>query len=569
MLVATLSLGKAATTAIPLLEMTEMGAIDGEIPQDDYLQSQTTPPAPTDFQASFENTILSVSSSADIMAQLVVRNISTNAILINRYFTDEIVENIPTPGNYELIITCGDLRLVGNFEIPNNFTEEQEISRSSDPQGHSYAIILQGGTFEEQYDWNNCAEVYRTLKQHGYTDEDIYVLFSVDFGTQTDLDGDGDADIDMMTTSDNVTEFFDQTLPSILSANDNLFIYIVGGQDFTVGLAPQRDPIHLPATETCGTIIHLREYNISDCDLSEKILSLPISFVNVVFDNIQPLTFANGFRRSYEMLSQTITPPNWVLTWGDNHQLTSDGNYTAFTYYWTAAVNQIMLNGNAVNSDINSDGAVSMYEAFSNLSGHLVRYNGIESQPECLKNEMTIRGPELLDSYPCLIPADLYIQDNYLDRGIEPNVTTDEPWITPDVWFENMSYEPVGALDAGEDYYVCVQVRNRGQYASGNNAKLHVHWTKAVIGGSWPWSWYDEYLYDCNGTQVLRGSEITPPSGVSIPPILGGGSCVIKVPWRTPTGMDYTSCSEFVGVENELSHFCVLAHICDDDFCIE
>jgi subtilisin family serine protease len=150
--------------------------------------------------------------------------------------------------------------------------------------------------------------------------------------------------------------------------------------------------------------------------------------------------------------------------------------------------------------------------------------------------------------------ADLYMQDQTTDSGIEPNPSTAAYYASPDIWVRNNN--DGGTVhqnpEAGQTNYVYVKVRNRGNIASsaiGNNLK--VYWAAASAGLSWTYPWTGA-IYFCSNNLVPVGGQIG--SAQTIPSISSGGSTTLVFAWNPPKPTDYP-CFDNSG------HFCLLARI--------
>jgi hypothetical protein len=141
--------------------------------------------------------------------------------------------------------------------------------------------------------------------------------------------------------------------------------------------------------------------------------------------------------------------------------------------------------------------------------------------------------------------ADLYMQDLLNDDGTEPRTptATDPLWESPDIWVRqnaisgytpypyNSAYpfpassSPLWLTALGsspnqsplyrdpllsQPNYVYVRVHNRGTMASTGTEQLHVYWSQAATGLSWPTSWVD-YMASTCGASTVYGMEITKP----------------------------------------------------------
>ena len=162
---------------------------------------------------------------------------------------------------------------------------------------------------------------------------------------------------------------------------------------------------------------------------------------------------------------------------------------------------------------------------------------------------------------PPVTGADLWIRDGQGDDGSEPNFV-EYPWWTDDIWVrriaddievhENPLYSSTGAQN-----HVYVRVRNRSCNTAASGA-VHLYWAKAATDLQWPDPWTGNVsLPDGNGGNVTIGGEITSTDGVDTGSIAPGGSTVLNIPWNPPNPAD------FVGLDADKSHFCLLACIGD------
>ena len=444
-----------------------------------------------------------------------------------------------------------------------------------------YAVIINGGgnsTINYVRYWNDCSAVYQTLIQKGYSDNLIYVVMSdgtvnnynnsnqaACFSLSLNLDGYGDDDIQYAATIENIYNIFDN-LSSNMTSEDDLSIYVtgLGGRNTTTG----------------HSFIVLWGDTILDVDFAQLLSSLHYRTINVVMQQ----SYSGGF------IDDLIGLDNIVVTTACN--ATEDArpmahnDFSEFTYRWVSAIsgnspydiiscdacsisnpyqhNVRMADCNVSDrGDHNYDGYVSMEEAFHYVKQYdqSKEHPQIESNPGCLSQTLAL--DELLYSNNCsasLIQGwDLYMKDNPYDYGDEPNLSTNEHWLTEDIWFEENG-ELVESLQSGETYDFCVRVSNRGSVTSPSNAILYAHWTKACIGGVWPGGWTGDY-YDCNGNPVRKGGMI---DSLILPPIEGGKSYVARIPWTTPDNNEFSPCFESEGEYlSELWHYCVLARIVD------
>lgn len=434
-----------------------------------------------------------------------------------------------------------------------------------------YGLIINGsGENNHGRYWNDCSVVYRTLRNMGYETFHIYVAISegnIDdyIGPEWDLDRDGDGEIVYPANLDYLQEIF-TWLTNRMTGDDDLFIYVTG--------PGSRNSI------TGHSYIKLLDGDsISDAEFAHMLETLQYRTINVVMQQ----SYAGGF------VDELIALDNIVITTacqaGEESHSMARNYFDEFTFRWVSAITgdspYLIINSDACDApnpnqfsdiadcfiandgDANGDNYVTMQEAFNyvELYNHANELPRIESNPGCLSRALALN--ELLysdDCSPLLIDGwDLYMRDNSDDDGLEPNLSTNEHWLTPDIWFERNG-QKVDKLQSGQTYDICVRVYNRGAQTSPAGAVLYTHWTKSRIGGSWPWGW-NGFTYNCNGTPVLQGDLA---GYVVLPQIDGGQTYIARIPWTTPLSEEYSPCFESLGAErNELWHYCVLARIVD------
>ena len=422
---------------------------------------------------------------------------------------------------------------------------------------HLYAIIIDycGGNTEYNYErlWNDCSAMYTAFRNNGYLREHIYVampdgsagmpnlhfLPGDTIENPLDLDGDGINDIRYPATIHGVDSMFND-ISSVLTENDILVVYLTGHGDFPLDYS----------FNYFGTLV---DGNYYDGTLVHQLSALNVGILNMIIQRNSTYYLLN-----YNNIINHNTPFYTVIS-ADDTRHNSYGYIDEYTSRWAQAVNNDGL------YDLNNDGHTSMYEAHSyaisnNSDQYYYPYQ--DSKPVCLIHDLSLKGT--LPSNPC-IQSDLYIKDNSADYGREPNTSTELSYISPDIWIENPRGDVVDIPMSNRTYNVCVRVRNRGNEYSYGTETLHLHWTKAVIGGVWPNSWNGEEIFDCNGTSVSTGMEITSVEGFSLPIIPPQGEYIARIPWTTPNYADYAMCTEFGENPTELWHYCLLARIYEDD----
>ena len=171
-------------------------------------------------------------------------------------------------------------------------------------------------------------------------------------------------------------------------------------------------------------------------------------------------------------------------------------------------------------------------------------------------------GYGLVDAYAAVQAAvnyntDLYVRDYATDDGTEPSVT-DNMWNSPDIWLENLYYNPIQNPTGGTPCYVCVRVHNRNNIASSGTETLLLNWAKAGVDLQWNHNWTGTNYFNCGGTYVAKGGVIT--SGETIPAIPANSSTVVRVLWTPPMPSNYSNCTEF---NTDPWHFCLAARVHD------
>ena len=420
-------------------------------------------------------------------------------------------------------------------------------AREQDVADRTYAVILSGGANKnanyERY-WNDCSFVFQTLvNKYGIPHEHISVIMSdgtdpaddmcaIDGGYKSsplDLDFDGVPDIRYAATKANVQQVL-SGLSGSLKADDHLFFYVIdhgGSNDFD-----SQSYINLWGNET------LQDYELADY-LSPMINDSVT--VNVVLGQC----FSGGFIGELTEVGCVVAAAS---TGSEYSWACLDKPYDEFVYHWTSAINQATPDGTAVNSDADGNGQVSMAEAFA-----YAEMNDTASEtPQYISTPVTV-GQGL--SFVHLVKSfDLYIRDNSADTGVEPNLTTDIIWDSPDVWIRN---KPDGKEEHENPYYttdhfsaaIYVRVHNNGKVRYNGGNWLHVYWALASTGIRRA-TWKGRELYNNRHVtgEVLRAMHID-----SIEP---GESGIVQINWSLP--------HDLMTNDNEVKHhFCLLARIMD------
>ena len=233
---------------------------------------------------------------------------------------------------------------------------------------HLYAILVNGGrnrlTNHERY-WNDCAFLYRTLRQTFHVPKRQITVLMSDGGaayedmlqadgrgfcsSPVDLDGDGQTDVDYPATR--------QILMSVLfnmsrrlGADDHLFLYFIdhGGSD------DDSEDSYLWLWD---------DEKLSDYSLATLLNMLRVGTINILMGQCYSGGFVSDLMREGRIIATACSgdEQSWACP---------DRPYDEFVYHWTCAINGADETGNPVDADTNGDGAVSMQEAFLYAQAH-------------------------------------------------------------------------------------------------------------------------------------------------------------------------------------------------------
>ena len=416
----------------------------------------------------------------------------------------------------------------------------------------TFAVIISGGicpTSNHQRYWNDCSFIYQTLvNKYGIPKNNIYPIMSdgdnpgadMNYGPYRyksqplDLDNDGLPDIQLAATVANIEGVLN-SLSKKMKEDDHLFIYVIdhGGTN----------------DNYTDSFICLWNYEtLSDAALASMLTPFTEKYVNV--NVVLGQCFAGGFNDNLTKVGCVVAS----ACRGDENSFACPDGYPfdEFVYQWTCAINGADPDNIPVNADNDTNGRISMEEAFSYANINDRR----EEHPQFVSTPLSV-GEDLAFNY--LAPAvDLYIQDNEEDTGKEPNLTTDKFWLSPSIWIRN---KDDGIYEHENPYYsqdhtsvtIYVRVHNRGKkdYVKGKYY-VHAYWAKASTGFQ-PDAWMGNELYK-NGE--VTGGPMTPSS---IPNIPAGEYRDVKITWALPA--ELLSANE--KDDKDKHHFCILAKILD------
>lgn len=462
------------------------------------------------------------------------------------YPKSKVQMNYPPMQNYETLYVRNRYGDKAN-SVPNVKSEilTNDIKEAAE---RTYAVILSGGHDKlsnyERY-WNDCSFIYQTLvRKYGVPKDNIFPIMSDGenpeddvrctaggFKSQSlDLDFDGINETVLAATQQNVQSTL-KSLENKLKKDDHLFFYVIdhGGT----------------SDNYTNSYINLWKGEIlRDYILAEMLTPFTNKFVNV--NVVLGQCYSGGFNDNLTKVGCVVAAAS---TGSESSWACSDIPYDEFVYHWTCAVNGATHENVKVNADSDNNGRVTMKEAFDYAKANDRRK---AEHPQYVSTPISV-GEDL--AFNNLAKSvDLYVKDNELDTGKEPNTTTDEFWKSPSIWVRNQDdgieihENPVYSPDHLAAI-VYVKIHNRGKEDYKGGKWLHVYWAKASTAFN-DKAWKGRELY--NGTYVTGGHL----DAVSIPEIEAGGYKIVKVTWALPPIL--------VGAtDKDKHHFCLKTKIMD------
>lgn len=227
---------------------------------------------------------------------------------------------------------------------------------------HLYAVLINGGrnrlTNHERY-WNDCAFLYRTLRQECHLPPDHITLLMADgdnpdkdmlrngamgfASSSTDLDSDGESDLTLSATRQNVEDAFCQ-LSEKITANDHLFVFITDH-----GECDSDGNIHLWLWGN---------ERLSPQELAAIINQCKPKTMNILFGQCYAGAFVAPLQDEGRIITAACADNQ--MSWACKEKA-----FDEFVYHWICAIAQHDELGQPVSSDTNGDGRVSMQEAYN------------------------------------------------------------------------------------------------------------------------------------------------------------------------------------------------------------
>ncbi len=228
------------------------------------------------------------------------------------------------------------------------------LGASATPASKRWAVIISGGYDKNNNHpryYNDSQFFYRTLLANGFDKNNIFVLIAdgddpaVDqsdgSSSNPDLDGDGSNDIGYNATVDSIETVFEE-LSKSLDNDDLLYIFVTdhGGSDDS---QPFDDPT---------AYLWLWGERITDSDFAIQVNKVTTLATVAIFEEC----FSGGMIDNLEGNNRVLMSASrfWELSYAKN------SSYDEFSYYATYA----LKNPTAIGVDANTDGTVSMEEAY-------------------------------------------------------------------------------------------------------------------------------------------------------------------------------------------------------------
>ena len=436
------------------------------------------------------------------------------------------------------------------------------ISQNAFSRDARIGVIICGSELSlDERQWRGCAEIYDLLLTKGYTDENIYFYHPISPNLRDSTLAIPSINCQQFIGGRRVLNNMFAEIMNECTSNDELFVYIAG--PVRGGTLSENE--HYYVNRYAYLQIYGQWEEVSASSIANSIVSINALHKNILVQTDYSGAFIAEFKR--------CNAANIVVTTACGGRETAgmrlDGRLDEFLYWWLGAMNGSNIDGMLCPADFNNDGAISMVEAYTYARAHDERgdHSEIYSNPECLKYQLDLEGS--LSNSDCengnlIEGVDLYMKDSEMDMGEVPNTITEKSYISDDIWVEDRFGNRVYSLGQEDTYDLHVRIHNRGTQPSSGTERLHVHWTKATIGGAWPYGWYEDYVYTCENSVVIRGNEITDSEGLLLPVIQGGETYEAIIEWTTPYVNMYADCSIFADNPNELGHVCLLARLYEE-----
>lgn len=244
----------------------------------------------------------------------------------------------------------------------DNATSAVRPADAATDASHRYAVILSGGynpsSNYPRY-WNDCAYFFTTLKNNGFLQDHIYVLFadgtdpaidnSNNENSRVDLNNDSVADIGYSATKANITTVFNE-LAGKLGDQDILYIFTT---DHGGAGSDNPNPYN-----NSNVVLYLWQESITNAEFAAEVNKVTTMATVAIFEQC----FSGG-------MIEPLKAPNRVLMsaarfWELSYAMEPDYTFDEFSYYVTQAL------ADTTKGDSNGDGIVTLEEASSYALAH-------------------------------------------------------------------------------------------------------------------------------------------------------------------------------------------------------
>ena len=280
----------------------------------------------------------------------------------------------------------------------------------------TYAVIISGGRSKmynhERY-WNDCSFLYRTLRQDYNIPRERIILLMADgdnpandmlldgatgfASSPTDLDGDGQSDLVLAATRQNVDDTFHQ-LSTKLTTDDHIFIFITDHGE--------RD---------ADGSVHLWLWGndqLRPDELAAMVAQCHPATMNILLGQCHAGAFVAPLQGEERVITAACAADQ--MSWS-----CKDRPYDEFVYHWICAIAQHDETGQAVASDQNVDGRISMAEAFDYARQHDRRPEtpSFTAWPSVLTARWAFSGVGIEDDIPQISNLEPHISTIYDLQG--------------------------------------------------------------------------------------------------------------------------------------------------------
>ncbi|HEY4788916.1 MAG TPA: hypothetical protein VIH57_22860, partial [Bacteroidales bacterium] len=236
----------------------------------------------------------------------------------------------------------GKLFDYSSFKKMGKLKSDTQLKSGEATLGTDYAVIISGGSVDGQIGnsiLNSCEAVYSALaNSYGYTN--IYTLI----GSGKNF---GKVWVDYPASLENISKVFDE-LKTKVTSNDRVFIYCMD---------------HGDQTSDKNSFMVIYNDLLFDYSLAAEVNKLSACCVSVFMGQCNSGGFIDNLSNDNRIIAT-------ACDWNQLACATPDILYSEFTYHFVSAITGKTPSGAVVNADENSDGYVSLREAFYYAKDH-------------------------------------------------------------------------------------------------------------------------------------------------------------------------------------------------------